>query len=336
MDWAFHKDFAVELSKACKKEGLKFGDYVSVGEWDYPAIRSDGQIGVFGFNGRLRGNVADARTPFLSGKIPVKDYVRDYMVPSIKELLDKTKPDLLWYDGEWENTSDYWLTRDLDAYYYNAVQRDGREVCINDRWGDDVRKKKLPQIKVDYSTSEFGSGNLTNSDAWEECRSFSHNFGYNWTEESDPNAILSDKACIDLVVDIVGRGGNLLLIVSPTGTGEIPPRQIHALHNMGDWLKKYGEAIYGTRAFALDKQPDWGRITHSTDGKTVYLLITHWPSDGRIEVPYIPVKSIEDATVMNGHGMPGFTQPGKDGFTVDLSGCTADDPRVSVIVLKTE
>jgi hypothetical protein len=105
---------------------------------------------------------------------------------------------------------------------------------------------------------------------------------------------------------------------------------------MGDWLKKYGEAIYGTRAFALDKQPDWGRITHSTDGKTVYLLITHWPSDGRIEVPYIPVKSIEDATVMNGHGMPGFTQPGKDGFTVDLSGCTADDPRVSVIVLKTE
>jgi alpha-L-fucosidase len=192
MDWAFHKDFAVELSKACKKEGLKFGNYVSVGEWDCPAIRSDGQIGVFGFNGRLRGNVADARTPFLSGKIPVKDYVRDYMVPSIKELLDKTKPDLLWYDGEWENTSDYWLTRHLDAYYYNAAQRDRRDVCINDRWGDDVRKKKLPQIKVDYSTSEYGSGNLTNSDAWEECRSFSHNFGYNWTEESDPNAILGE------------------------------------------------------------------------------------------------------------------------------------------------
>jgi alpha-L-fucosidase len=136
-------------------------------------------------------------------------------------------------------------------------------------------------------------------------------------------------------VDIVGRGGNLLLIVSPTGTGEVPPRQLHALHNMGDWLKKYGEAIYGTRAFALDKQPDWGRITHSTDGNTVYLLITHWPSDGRIEVPAIPVGAIESVRLMHGEGNPGFTQPGKNGgFMVDLSACKAGDPRVSVAVIK--
>ena len=335
MDWAFHRDFATELSKACKQEGLKFGAYVSVGEWDYPAILPDGQIGSFGFDAKLRqtNNLNDCF--FLSGKIPVKDYAKDYLIPATKELIDKTKPDLIWYDGAWKNTSDFYLTRNLNAYYYNTALRDQREVCINDRSGSDYRDGKIIVGKSDFTTSEFGAGASTLDAAWEECRSFSHNFGYNWTEESDPTAILSDKDCINLVVDIIGRGGNLLLIVSPTGTGEIPGRQLHAINNLGDWLKKHGEAIYNTRAYQLAEQPKWGRITHSKDNRKVYLHITQWPADGRIEVPNIPVKSIEDATVMNGRGIPGFTQPSKNGFMVDLSGCISGDPRVSVIVLKT-
>ena len=340
MDWAFHRDFATELSKACKQEGLKFGAYVSVGEWDYPAILPDGQIGSFGFDAKLRqtNNLNDCF--FMSGKIPVKDYAKDYFVPATKELIDKTRPDLIWWDGEWENNSDFYHTRDLNAYYYNQALQNHQEVCINDRSGNDYRasfkSKNIPVFKSDFITSEYGGGSVHDNAAWEECRSFSHNFGYNWTEESDPTAILSDKACIDLVVDIIGRGGNLLLIVSPTGTGEIPARQLHAISNLGDWLKKHGEAIYNTRAYHLAEQPKWGRITHSKDNHKVYLHITQWPADGRIEVPNIPVNSIEAATVMNGHGMPGFTQPGKDGFTVDLSGCISGDPRVSVIVLNTK
>jgi alpha-L-fucosidase len=335
MDWAFHRDFATELSQACKKENLKFGIYVSVGEWDYPAIRPDGQIGTFGFNGQLRADTNIDNCAFLSGKVPVKDYVKDYFVPSTKELIDKTRPDLIWYDGAWENTSDFFHTRDLNAYYYNQALHDKREVCINDRSGSDYRDGNVIG-KSDFTTSEFGKGASTLDYAWEECRSFSHNFGYNWTEESDPNAILSDKASIDLVVDVIGRGGNLLLIVSPTGTGEIPPRQIHAINNMGDWLKKYGEAVYDTRAYKLKEQPKWGRITHSKDGRKVYLHITQWPTDGRIKVPAIPIQAIEGANVMNGIGTPGFTQPNNDGFTLDLSACTPGDPRVSVVVIKTK
>ena len=337
MDWKFHRDFAVELKRACKEHGLKFGAYVSVGEWEYPAILPDGQIGLFGFNGESKGGTELGDCHYLSGKIPVKDYARDYLIPSIKELLDKAKPDLIWYDGGWLNVSSSWDTRDVGAYYYNVASREKQEVCINDRWGDDANKKSSPQIKVDFATSEYGGGTLTQSDAWEECRSFSHNFGYNWTEESDPNAISSDKACIELLVDIIGRGGNLLLIVSPTGTGEIPPRQLLALRNMGDWLKKHGQAIYGTRAYSLEKQPDWGRITHSKDGSRVYLLVTHWPADGRINVPAIPIQRITNVQVMHGEGEVGFCQPNKDGaFMVDLSACMSSDPRASVIEIKTK
>ncbi len=141
-----------------------------------------------------------------------------------------------------------------------------------------------------------------------------------------------------MLADIVGRSGNLLLIVLPTGTGEIPPRQLHAIRNLGDWLAKYGEAIYGTRSYPLKQQPKWGRITHSKDRRTAYLLITHWPADGRINVPAIPIQGIASATMMHGEGNPGFTTlPDKNGgFMVDVSSCKPGDPRVSVVELKTK
>jgi alpha-L-fucosidase len=332
MAWAFHRDFAAELSRACRREGLRFGAYVSVGEWDYPAIRPDGQLGTFGFDARLRPEPGFGHYAFLSGKVPVKDYAKDYFVPATRELLDRLQPDLLWYDGAWNNTAAAYHTLELNAWYYNQAAAEQREVCINDRSGSDYRDGKVSG-KSDFTTSEFGHGASTLDQAWEECRSFSHNFGYNWTEETDPTAILSDKAAIDLVVDVIGRGGNLLLIVSPTGSGEVPPRQLHALRNLGDWLSKHGEAIYGTRAYALAQQPPWGRLTHSADGRTVYLHLTQWPADGLVRVPALPLKSIDSARVLHGQGSPGFTQPTKDGFQVDLSGCTPGDPRVTVVAL---
>lgn len=340
MDWAFHRDFAVEFGKACRKQGLKYGVYVSVGEWDYPAIKPDGQLGAFGFDAVLGKDMNPATCSFFSGKIPVKDYVRDYFVPATKELIDKVDPDLIWWDGEWCNTADGFGTSHVNAYYYNKAVKSGRAVCTNDRLGNDYRNvgDETKRIGIsDFRTCEHGdTSGKTNADAaWEECRSFSNNFGYNWTEESDPSAILSDKQCIALVVDVIGRGGNLLLVVSPTGSGELPPRQLHAIENLGDWLNKHSPAVYGTRAYKLKEQPAWGRITHSKDGGKVYLHITQWPADGRIEVPAIPIARIERAGIMNGEGTPGFTQPTDAGFMVDLSACKPGDPRVSVVVITT-
>ena len=106
----------------------------------------------WGYGGVMRYMTNLDQCHHLSGKIPVKNYVRDYMIPSIKELIDKTKPDLIWFDGEWGNTMDFWHTVDLDAYYYNQALRNKHEVCINDRSGDDSRKKKSPKIHVDYTS----------------------------------------------------------------------------------------------------------------------------------------------------------------------------------------
>src|SRR5262249_4406894 len=100
VEWGIERDLASELSRALKAAGLRYGAYVSLGEWEYPIVK-DGALVRQGFDGKIVGPVA-ADTPFLSGKVPVADYTVDYLLPSLKELIDLTSPDILWFDGEWE------------------------------------------------------------------------------------------------------------------------------------------------------------------------------------------------------------------------------------------
>ena len=55
------------------------------------------------------------------------------------------------------------------------------------------------------------------------------------------------KECIQTLVRVAGGDGNLLFNVGPMPDGRIEPRQVDRLKEMGDWLRKYGESIYGTR-----------------------------------------------------------------------------------------
>ena len=91
---------------------------------------------------------------------------------------------------------------------------------------------------------------------WEECRSISKSFGYNWPEVFDESTVLSEPETISMFVDVVARGGNLLLIVSPDGCGRIPPNQEKRMRALGAWLKVNGEAIYATRSSALTSKDD--------------------------------------------------------------------------------
>ncbi len=79
--------------------------------------------------------------PFVSGKVPVADYAREYLVPSLAELVGRTNPDILWFDGEWESAPGTWRSPELAAYFYNRAAARGQDVAINDRFGRDTRGK---------------------------------------------------------------------------------------------------------------------------------------------------------------------------------------------------
>ena len=287
VDQGAHRDFAKEMADACRANGLKFGLYTSqAGEWEYPILQDDGSI-------KIAINTPENLKPYTpdmewkcSGKIAVKDFVHDYIVPQQTEFIDRYDPDLLWYDFDWMTPADSNGSYEITAYLYNRAE--GRkEVACNDRYGkarpEEIKGRftKRPRnwlrtVRGDFFTDEWGDTEECLDPAkwhpWESCSGISKSYGNHWMESYDPSMVMTEKEFIIHFSDIVARGGNLLLLVNLDPQGAILPFQKERLEQIGRWLETYGEAIYGTRICAPYKT-DKVDYTQSKDGKTAYAIV---------------------------------------------------------------
>ncbi|HNY77063.1 MAG: alpha-L-fucosidase [Sedimentisphaerales bacterium] len=216
------RDLLGDLGDAVRAKGLKMGFYYSLYEWYNPLWLAD-------------------RTLF----------VEKHMIPQFKDVVTRYKPSVIFSDGEWDMPDKNWRSEELLAWLYNESPcRD--DVVVNDRWGKDIRHKH-----GGYYTTEYGAGLADASHPWEENRGMAHSFGYSRTET------LSDyktsRELILMLIDLVSRGGNLLLDIGPDGDGTIPVIMEERLVQIGDWLRVNGEAIYGTRP--------WRNAIQWTEGK---------------------------------------------------------------------
>ena len=84
---------------------------------------------------------------------------------------------------------------------------------------------------------------------------------------------------MNLLVDIVAKGGNLAINVGPRPNGVLPEEAMEHLKGMGKWLEKYGEAIYGTRACEPYKK-DGIAFTRKKD--TIYAIETFETDDSPV------------------------------------------------------
>jgi len=281
------RDITRELVEACEQSGIYHGFYFSVDEYEYPLVvdnelklrlwskdMAPDNAGVveaedeifLDFEPELHGKL-------VSGKVPVYNFMDDYIVPQAKDFIDKYDPDILWFDGEWLRPAEYYRTPEIVAYFYNHAE--GRkEVAANDRWGKGTREHG-----GDFYTSETDEVVEKTSYTWEENRSMSESYGYNRTDSLE-NYVTADEL-IEMLVRIVAKGGNLNLIVNPEGSGNIPHFQMDLLKELGDWLSLNGEAIYATRSYEslCDNtqlgQPVW--YTGSKDEKYGYAIVFDWP-----------------------------------------------------------
>jgi alpha-L-fucosidase len=282
------RDLTAELVEACEKEGIYHGFYFSVEEYEYPMIDENDSLyirywsgnmapdnaGVESESGEITGTfISSLHNRRLSGKIPVRNFINELILPQAKEFIDKYDPDILWFDGEWQRPAEYYRTPEIVAYFYNKAE--GRkEVASNDRLGMGTREKH-----GDFFTSETDEVVEKVDEAWEENRSMSESYGYNHTDSLE-NYLTADEL-IQMLVRIVAKGGNLNLIVNPDGSGLIPQVQLNLLKELGDWLKINGEAIYGTRPYEklCDNtqlgQPVW--YTMSKDSLYGYAIVFDWP-----------------------------------------------------------
>lgn len=283
-----HRDIAREWAEALKTHNLKFGFYYSIDDWIYPVIGRDDQIAVRQWQ-PFDGSYCKV-SPFdeniwnrvqISGKIPVRDFYNQYINPTAVEFIDKYDPDLIWMDGDWIFGADERNTRNLVAYYYNQAK--GRKsVAINDAYGCTRLIPTLLQGSDDHphgdfnrSEAQYTAGSKVNyKRPWEECHGLSHSFGYKW-EETDKD-VRSAKELLNMLIEIVSEGGNLLLITNLTNTGKLDPLLAERLKVIGEWLHVNGEAIYATRKWTQTFEKDVC-FTRSKDGRYVYAICKKWP-----------------------------------------------------------
>ncbi|MGC9343951.1 MAG: alpha-L-fucosidase, partial [Bacteroidales bacterium] len=185
------RDLMKELVEECRKQGIFHGFYFSVEEYEYPMIDENDSLyirywsqnmapdnaGVVSAMGEITGDFETTlHNRMLSGKIPVRNFIEDYIVPQAKEYIDEYDPDILWFDGEWQRPAEYYKTPEIVAYFYN--QAEGRkDVAANDRLGRGTREEH-----GDFYTSETDEVVDKMDYPWEENRSMSESYGYNRTD----------------------------------------------------------------------------------------------------------------------------------------------------------
>ncbi|MEE2972322.1 MAG: alpha-L-fucosidase, partial [Planctomycetota bacterium] len=152
---------------------------------------------------------------------------------------------------------------------------------------------------------------------FEECRGIGHSFAFNRAENYD--IYDSRTACVQRLVDLVSRGGVLLLDIGPTADGRIPLIMVDRLLAIGAWLEVNGEAIKGTRRSPFRALP-WGRAT--TKGDSLYLHVFDWPVDDRLVVPGLE-NQVRRATMLGDRKADrvlAVERTGDAGVEIDLGG----------------
>ncbi len=268
------RDLLGDLTTAVRKKGLRMGYYYSLHNWydkDYAP--------------------ADPMGPR-----NIEKYVQEVMMPQLKDLVSKYKPALIFTDGEWVAPAEEFHSQEFLTWLYNESQAP-KDIVVNDRWGKDTRSKHGGYYTTEYGKVDVNGTQLSNEHPWEECRGIGASFGYNRNEALAD--YLTHKQVVHLLIDVVSRGGNLLLNIGPTADGRIPVIMEDRLLTIGNWLKVNGEAIYSSKKWLIDGEGPTPReksiaqatssseavdytnkdirYTQSKDEKTLFAIILGWP-----------------------------------------------------------
>jgi len=295
---AAKKDVITPFIKAVKKSGLKTGIYFSLPDWSHPD-----------YDGFTR----DRKRYKLSEEPKRWNKFQKYLHTQMNELSVNFKPDLLWFDGDWEHSAEEWqagkISADLKKYNPNII--------INSRLNH----------HGDYETPEQGIPVLRpNSEYWELCYTMNDSWGYQPYDfkYKSPNMI------VRTLVDCISMGGNLLLDIGPKADGTIATEQGNILKGLGRWTKKHAEAIYGTHA-GLPAGHFNGKTALSADKKTLYLYADWVPDNGGLLLSGIR-SAVRSAKIVGSDLKATFVTNGEN-ISIKIPASAADQD-VTVIALK--
>jgi len=281
----FGRDAIREITEAFEKKDIPVGYYYSIMDWYHEDYLP-----------RLEWEKEDRPAEGHD----VMRYI-EYMREHIEQLMTEYRPApfVLWWDGGWINKPE-----ELDGAGTNALARRLKpDILINDRH---FTKEDLvtPEQRVPPTGYYDEDGNpLT----WEACITMtSHWWGY----DKDETVYKTSEFLIRMLVDIVSKGGNLLLNVGPKPDGTIQKEFVKRLEDIGEWMDQFSEAIYGTTPSPFNLLPFYGRVT--TKGERLYVHVFEWPADGKITLPGLNNEVRRVSVVQKGRPNLDYERDGDD------------------------
>jgi alpha-L-fucosidase len=277
----YGKDVLKALAGACNRNGLKLFFYHSQLDWHHPDYFPRG-------SSRSHGRPESG------------DWYKylDYMDSQLRELCTNYgKIGGIWFDGMWEKPDADWR---LDKTY-SLIHSLQPQALI----GSNHHQKPFPG--EDFQMFEkglpgqdpFNKGSGISALPLETCETINNSWGYNQYD----HWFKSTKVLVQYLVQAAGNNANFLLNVGPMPDGTIQKEQRARLEEMGNWLKKYGETIYGTRGGPFPPQ-SWGVSTSKDSRVFVHVL----GPDQAILLPDIGKKVLSaallDGTAVEYHSTP--------------------------------
>ncbi|WP_340113852.1 alpha-L-fucosidase [Maribellus mangrovi] len=237
------KDLVAPFVKELRKNDVKVGLYYSLLDWSHPDYP----------------NKTREIKRYTEDSVKWNRFV-DFNFCQLEELSKQFKPDLYWFDGDWEQSAEKWKAKELSE----DLRKWNKNVILNSRI----------QGYGDYATPEQGLPvTRPASRYWELCMTMNDSWGYQHNDHNykTPNQI------IRILVETINKGGNLLLDIGPKPDGTIPDEQVNILEELGRWTNKHSEAIYGTEA-GIPYEHFYGPTALNQKGDILYLYVPHKPN----------------------------------------------------------
>ncbi|MDE5590267.1 MAG: alpha-L-fucosidase [Acetatifactor sp.] len=220
---------------------------------------------------------------------PTQAFLEDWMIRTC-ELIDRYRVKVLYFDWWIQHRSAKPYLQKIAAYYYNRAAEWGEEVVICYKHDAFMFGTAL----VDIERGQFAE---TQPFYWQTDTAIAKN-SWCYTENND---FKKAKDILCDLVDIVSKNGNLLLNVGPKADGTISDEDRAVLLEIGDWMEKNGEAVYGSRPWRIAAEGptkvEEGQFTDGKDkvftsedfrftvkGDSLYAICLHYPENGRVTV----------------------------------------------------
>ncbi len=266
---AARRDFVAEYVQACHDADMRAGLYYSPMDWRFPGY-------------------------FRPKELPDSAaLMKEQCHGQVEELMANFgRIDVLWYDGAWlghqgTDADAAWLWEPLKLN--QMVRRHQPKVVISPRSG----------WEGDFQCDE-GGAEVTGPIAecpWEKCLNLNRpSWGYNAEQD-----LMSRDEVVRMLVNVVGRGGNMLLNVGPDRDGVIPPAHVARLREIGDWVRRFGESVYGTEPGPFEPVDDAYCCTHR--GSSVYIHVLAWGDAETLTLPALGPKVVS-CSVLAGQVVP--------------------------------